>query len=399
MVRPALESAYMRANPGGVLSSDEVVGRDELITQIWRALEVQSVVLTSERRIGKTSVIRKMAEQVDPTETLAILRDIEGLRTPDEFVEAVYSDVEKQLGKLDRAKLGLWRLLEKLGGSQIVDVKLPAIRVHWKGLLTALFDDLFQAENRRIIFFWDELPLFIFSVVQSSDEQAAMELLDVLRSLRQRHQRLRMVFTGSVGIHQVISTLKKSGYANDPTNDMAIIEVPPLSQPDGRLLAEQLLKGENLASGQNAPELGSEVADAVGCIPYYIHVLISRLRSRARSVTVEQIRRERDSMIQDSNDPAHFSYYEERLNTYYSSTDARVALSALDALCVAADPLPFGELTNLVRYKVDVLSEEEMRGVLKVLMKDHYLQRDSEGRYTFRYSIVQRWWRYARGGR
>lgn len=104
-------------------------------------------------------------------------------------------------------------------------------------------------------------------------------------------------------------------------------------------------------------------------------------------------------MIQDSNDPAHFSYYEERLNTYYSLADARVALSALDALCDAADPLAFGELTNLVRYKVEVISDEEMRGVLKVLMKDHYLQRDSEGRYTFRYSIVQRWWRYARGGR
>ena len=79
----------MRANPGGVLASDEVVGRDQLIADIWRALEVQSVVLTSERRIGKTSVIRKMAEQASPAQSLAILRDIEGLRTPEEFVEAV----------------------------------------------------------------------------------------------------------------------------------------------------------------------------------------------------------------------------------------------------------------------------------------------------------------------
>jgi hypothetical protein len=87
----------MRANPGGVLASDEVVGRDQLIADIWRALEVQSVVLTSERRIGKTSVIRKMADEVPSTETLAILRDVEGLRTPEEFVEAIYADVEKQL--------------------------------------------------------------------------------------------------------------------------------------------------------------------------------------------------------------------------------------------------------------------------------------------------------------
>jgi hypothetical protein len=389
----------MRANPGGVLASDEVVGRDQLIADIWRALEVQSVVLTSERRIGKTSVIRKMAEQASPAQSLAILRDIEGLRTPEEFVEAVYSDVEKQLGKLDRAKLGLWRLLEKLGGTQIVDVKLPAIKVHWKGLLTALFEDLFEAENRRIIFFWDELPLFIFNVVQSCGEKAAMELLDVLRALRQRHSRLRMVFTGSVGIHQVINSLKKSGYANDPTNDMAIIEVPPLSPPDGIWLAEQLLKGEELSSAELIPELGNEISDATGQIPYYIHVLVSRLRSRVGSVTVEQIRHERDSMIQDPNDPAHFSYYEERLKTYYSPADVRLAFCALDALCIADRPLPFSELTNLARYKTDVLNDDNMRDVLNVLMKDHYLQRDRDGLYSFRYSIVQRWWRYARGER
>jgi hypothetical protein len=389
----------MRANPGGVLASSEVIGRDQLIAEIWRVLEVQSVVLTSERRIGKTSVIRKMADEVSPAETLAILRDVEGLRTPEEFVEAVYADVEKQLNKLDRAKLGLWRLLEKLGGSQIVDVKLPTIRVHWKGLLAALFEDLFAAEQRQIVFFWDELPLFIFNVVRSSGENAAMELLDVLRSLRQQHRRLRMVFTGSVGLHQVINTLKKSGYANDPTNDMAIIEIPPLDPSDSRWLAEQLLEGEGLSSPEDPPELGSELADAAGHVPYYIHVLVSRMRSRGGPITVEKIGHERDSVIQDPNDAAHFSYYEERLKTYYSAPDARLGLCALDALCVSHAPLAFEELTNLVRHKVDTVDDDNMRDVLKVLMKDHYLQRDRDGRYSFRYSIVMRWWLFARGRR
>jgi hypothetical protein len=61
--------------------------------------------------------------------------------------------------------------------------------------------------------------------------------------------------------------------------------------------------------------------------------------------------------------------------------------------------LTFEELTNLVRYKVDTVDDDNMRDVLKVLIKDHYLQRDRDGRYSFRYSIVQRWWRYARGRR
>ncbi len=387
----------MRANPGGILASNEVVGRDELIAEIWRTLAVQSVVLTSERRIGKTSVIRKMADQVSDAKTFAVIRDIEGLRTPEEFVEAIYRDVEKQLGKLDRAKLGLWRLMENLGGSQIVDVKLPAIRVHWKGLLTTLFEDLFQAESRDVIFFWDELPLFIFNVARSSGENVAMELLDVLRALRQRHPRLRMVFTGSVGIHQVINSLRKSGYANDPTNDMAIIEVPPLSPPDGELLAGELIRGENLSPAEMLTELAYETSAAAGHIPYYIHVLISRLRTRGEIVTVQAIRRERDAMIQDPNDPAHFSYYVERLKTYYSPPEVQIALRALDALCISPEPLGFQQLANLVRYKIEIVDEDNLREVLNTLMKDHYLQRDSERLYSFRYSIVQRWWGYSRG--
>ena len=50
----------MKTNPGGMLEILDIVGRDELIQQIWEVLDKQSVVLTAERRIGKTSIIRKM---------------------------------------------------------------------------------------------------------------------------------------------------------------------------------------------------------------------------------------------------------------------------------------------------------------------------------------------------
>ena len=379
------------------MASEEVIGRDKLIALIWRTLAVQSVVLTSERRIGKTSVVRKMVGDIDSSQTFALLRDIEGLRTPEEFVEAIYGDVEKQLGKVDRAKMGLWRLMEKLGGTQIIDVKLPAIRVHWKALLTALFDDLFSVETRMVIFFWDELPLFIFNVTRAAGEDTAMELLDVLRALRQRHSRLRMVFTGSVGIHQVVNNLRKSGYANDPTNDMAIIEVPPLDPPDGTCLAEELFKGEKLRIDDSTANLGDVAASAVGNIPYYIHVLISRLCNKDQIMTEELIEQERDLMVQDPNDPAHFAYYEERLKTYYARSDAALALQILDALSRCKDPLGFTEIINLVRYKIDSVEEDALRQVLIVLMKDHYLQRDNQGRFSFRYTLIQQWWLYTRG--
>jgi hypothetical protein len=234
----------MRANPGGTIGLTEIVGRDELVQQLWRILQSQSLVLTSERRIGKTCVIRKMKDESADPGFFCLLRDIEELRSPQEFVEVLYNDVETLLPRGDRARLKFQRLLSKLGGLEIHDIKLPNLTPHWKNLLFALIEDVFENNEKTLVFFWDELPLFINNVCKTSGEGAAMEMLDALRSLRHRHSRLRMVFTGSVGLNLVIKALRRGNYANDPTNDMRIVEVCPLDEPSGISLASLLIEGE-----------------------------------------------------------------------------------------------------------------------------------------------------------
>jgi hypothetical protein len=67
----------MKANPGGTIGPKEVIGRDQLIADLWRALDSQSVVLTSERRIGKSTVIQKMQKESAErgTSPYCVLRD------------------------------------------------------------------------------------------------------------------------------------------------------------------------------------------------------------------------------------------------------------------------------------------------------------------------------------
>lgn len=50
----------MKINPGGNLAPDDVVGREQLIEQLWSTLNTQSVILSAERRTGKTSILKKM---------------------------------------------------------------------------------------------------------------------------------------------------------------------------------------------------------------------------------------------------------------------------------------------------------------------------------------------------
>ena len=79
----------MKPNPGGVLTGDAIVNREKEIDLIWNALQNQSVVLMSERRVGKTSVLRKMLEN-PKNGWIPIQYEVEGKWHPIEFVEGLY---------------------------------------------------------------------------------------------------------------------------------------------------------------------------------------------------------------------------------------------------------------------------------------------------------------------
>ena len=66
----------MKSNPGGQIDIRDIIGRNQLIANIWEILECQSVIMTAERRIGKTSVIRKMTAE-SKTNWIPVLLDLE----------------------------------------------------------------------------------------------------------------------------------------------------------------------------------------------------------------------------------------------------------------------------------------------------------------------------------
>lgn len=71
----------LRVNAGGNLAPEEVVGRDVEIAKMWRTLERQSVLLTAERRMGKTSVLHRMLAR-PPAGFIALNRNLQPVATP-----------------------------------------------------------------------------------------------------------------------------------------------------------------------------------------------------------------------------------------------------------------------------------------------------------------------------
>lgn len=312
----------MKTNPGGQIPPSEVIGRDELIRRLWRVLDRQSLVLSAERRMGKTCVVQKMVVEA-PNDKLPIYHDLEGLRTPLEFVETVFHDVEGYLSRLQRTAGRVRQWLAHIAGLEIGSIiKFPdTVAPHWKTLLTKTIEDLVEHQDRTLVFFWDEVPLMLDNLRKDGGEAAAMELLDTLRSLRQMHSDLRMVFTGSIGLHNVISSLKRVGYANDPTNDMTTVDVPELSLDDAQELARRLLEGEGIQA-DDIEEAAHAIATAVDCIPFLVHHIVDEIAQRGASASAKTISEIMDVCLTDSQDRWHLRYYRERIDTYYASDDA-----------------------------------------------------------------------------
>jgi hypothetical protein len=202
----------MRTNPGGGLAPAEVVGRDALIADLWDKLERHSVMMTAERRMGKTSVLRKMLAQQPPGVT-AFYWDLENIRSPEALVREIFNKVSEDLGNSQKWQGKVQQLLKNwgLGGEKIAGVSLPKPDLTWQQHLQGMVRDLSaKVEDReRWLFLFDELPLAILfqkgfandNIRQDKGASIAMEVLDTLRSIRQDYPQIRMALaTGELAI-------------------------------------------------------------------------------------------------------------------------------------------------------------------------------------------------------
>ena len=227
-------------------------------------------------------------------------------------------------------------------------------------------------------------------------EQTAMEVLDVLRSLRQKHDDFRMVITGSIGLHHVLKSLKDAKYANSPVNDMMTIEVPPLYLEDAIDLATKLIEGEGIASS-DPKEAGKTIAVEADCFPFYIHHIVKALKIQSTTAEPDHVRQIVAAQLVDENDPWELGHYRERIPIYYGDVAAPLVLRILDELALAEAPMPVSDLITLLKQSDSFGDRNGLLELLKLLAKDHYLIRDVDGSYQFRFPLVQRWWKLDRG--
>jgi hypothetical protein len=334
----------------------------------------------------------------------AVALDLEKVHSAAEFAEKVCEKVHERLTgwrKHGRRFLGLLGLLP---GLHVGPIKFPEKKNrpddYWKALLTGAVEDLVEQQasaGKRVVFLFDEMPWMLSAIANPNrdGEQTAMEVLDVLRSLRQSAttgQGFRMVLCGSIGMHHVLAELRRGGYRNQPVNDLMLIEVPPLEADAATELAARLIAGETLSGD---PDAASRIAELTGGVPYYIHWVVSRLSTSGRPAARAAVDEAVQWLLTADHDPCDLRHFLKRIRSYYPA-DEKIVLALLDHAAKSQAPLPQAEFCN-VGKSAGTTEDDRVRELLRHLAMDHYLSKDQDGNYSFRSALLRRWWLLERG--
>ena len=330
---------------------------------------------------------------------LPFYQDLEAVHSISDLIRSIYEVIQNAPSTTAnfRSRIAKW---SPLLPSKISGVELATSKQTWQVLLSTAFDDLFKiARDQVILLLWDEFPLMLYNIQRTEGSDCAIQLLDHLRTLRLTHApRLRFLFTGSVGLHLVLRSLRRAGNTNDPVNDMLSLTVSPITDENARNLAEALL-GETRAAARDVPELAASIVKQVSGFPYYVHHVVDQLDQLRREPSLEDVTSVIDRLVDSSQDPANLNYYVSRLSSYYSDEERDIALVVLDTLAGALSTVPTTVLFNLCRHRRPSLDDDSLRDILKVLAEDHYIDSvrvDEEIGYEFRWPLVKKWWKETR---
>jgi hypothetical protein len=242
-----------------------------------------------------------------------------------------------------------------------------------------------------MVFFWDEVPYLLDNIAKREGPAVAMEVLDVLRAYGQDHDRIRLLLTGSIGLHHVLADFKKQGYNGSPLNRMDHVQPGPLEPDAGLSLARALFAGQK-ATSKEPEACAATIAEAVGNVPFYIHKLVSRL-PKGSLLTADIIAATLNREITADTNDWDLQHYRDRLRPYYAD-DELLALQVLDAVALQGT-LSFQAIRMAANAQGPV-GDEQLRNLLKLLCLDHYLIRTEGNEYRFYLTLIRRWWRLSR---
>ena len=378
---------------------DRVTERDDL----WRYLEGNHIVLSGPRRLGKTSLLQRLAEEAEEKGLLARLVDVEDINSAEAFVgalERAFPD-ESITGYLKAAGKTASAWMPRL---RKADVKLPG-GIGGGFELQATPDLPWTVAARKLQQRLSEAPLLIlideFSVFLEKliawDSAEAESLLGWLRAWRLSAGVVcRFVFAGSIGLNYLLEQHKFSTRFNDCHD----FRLGPFKQKTALVMLAEVSRREGWQANDAAL---AHLCQRTGWLsPFYLNLLLASSMEAARdrdeaSGSAEKVLIQAD--VDDGYDRllasrSRFIHWYKRLERDLAEPDFSFALAILGALAKSGEGLTRKQLlARLQRREPDPDQRAATLGrLLLKLEEDGYVDSTGE-RILFLSFPLRDYWR------
>lgn len=376
---------------GPPVEGEDFFGREKEIRKANRLLDSNhSLLLSAPRRIGKSSLAKRLIEEKKQQGWKCVYIDLEETTTEEGFLRLVIeafkkNEIWKQL--TEGMSKGLVSVLDRIEKISLGPVDLNiGKREEQEDLYKNLKELIKHDEDTFIVV--DELTLFlgILNKSENGAEKVAF-ILNWLRSLRQVSKtNVRWLFCGSVGLRNFTSAMNL-GYT---INDLMEFGLGELTREEAEGLLSGLCKSEDMEMSE---ELINYTLDKLHWnIPYFIQVIFSKL---AEEYEDEITKKSIDIAYNKLCSENYLSTWSERLSEYREyEVPARQILKALSTQSVG---LERDAMLNILMTGQDASKVEEvdyiLSKVLEMLENDGYILKMDSIR-TFRSPLLRDYWFY-----
>lgn len=390
----------MKSATGRWVSGDDFFDRErELQLLATRLRDHNHVLLTGQRRMGKTSVVQELGRRLEVQGWIFLSTDVEGAPREEDVIADIAQAVHPVRPIASRLAAAMGRRfrdnVEEVGAYDFrVKIRAELDAGSWRRYGEQLLRDC-ATQDKPVLLAIDELPIFLKRMLGSDDGARRVdEFLSWLRGVVQSlgDGSLVLIISGSIGLEPLV---KRLGIP-DRINHLSPFRLGPWDRDTSIACFDQLAASYQLRVEEG---VANAVYNALGVgIPHQVQSFFVRLRDHAlmqgrERVTIEDVEKVYRTELLGPSGQNDLMHYETRLQEGLEEESYPIAMQIL-AEAATQDVFTPGARRCLEQLYSAVVDDaaERITDTLDVLVHDGYLEVGPDGGYRFPSYLLKDWW-------